>query len=63
MDFNEWLQYGEDNGYCSGQVCMTHAGVPLSDKEVDDDNGDFCIHIVRLGTPEDWDNDYFEEGE
>lgn len=61
-DFYDWLAYGVNNGYCSEQVCSTHAGVPLSDKEMDDDNGDFCIHVVRLGTPEDWDAE-FSEGE
>jgi hypothetical protein len=62
MNFDTWLQYGVDNGYCTDQVCMNHAGVPMSDKEMDDDNGDFFIHVVRLGTPEDWDAE-FSEGE
>jgi len=60
MDFNAWLQYGVDHSYCTDQVCMNHDGIPMSDKEMDDDNGDFCIHIVRLGSLEDWDDEYGE---
>lgn len=55
LSFEEWLEYGVSNGYCSPQVCATHAGLPLADGELDED--DFCIHVVRLGTEEDWQED------
>ena len=60
MTFDEWLKYGVDNGSCSEQLCETHAGLPLSPTEVqllDSDDGDFCINIVRLGTPETWETE------
>jgi len=59
MNFNEWLKYGVDHGFCSEQSCQTHAGIPMTQKEEEawDEGLDPCAHVVRLGTPEDWDND------
>lgn len=53
-DFDQWLDYGVKNGFCSPQVCATHAGIPSVDDEDATEDPDFCVHIVRLGTPEDW---------
>ena len=63
MDFDEWIQYGINNGFCSEQFCMTHAGVPSTEFEErlmdrEDWDPDFlCIHTVRLGNEKDWDKD------
>ena len=46
MTFDEWLQFGFENGWCGPDVCATHDGTPLSDEECDEDEP--CVHIVRL---------------
>ena len=57
LTFEEWYQYGVENGFCSPQFCNTHDGYPMHESEVDawDQGGDPCAHMVRLGTEEDWD--------
>jgi len=64
LGFDDWLAYGVDNGFCSQQVCANHAGIPLSDDEMDIENPDFCIHVVRLGNEDDWQReiDGYNEG-
>ena len=59
MDFDKWLRYGIDQGYCSEQVCSTHAGVPMSPTEDQlwDSGDDPCAHVVRLGTEKDWESE------
>jgi hypothetical protein len=57
LNFDQWLDYGVKQGYCSPQVCATHAGIPSVDDEDMSEDNDFCVHIVRLGTPEDWQSD------
>lgn len=59
MNFDEWLQYGIDNGFCSEQVCETHEGVPLTETEADlmENGTDVCLHVVRLGDEERWEAD------
>ena len=56
LDFEAWLQYGVDNGYCSEQFCSTHDAPPThpsEDKEWEK-GGDPCLHVVRLGSVDDW---------
>jgi hypothetical protein len=57
VTFDEWLKYGIENGYCSEQFCDTHDGPPMHESEEKswEEGGDPCMHMVRLGTPEDWD--------
>ena len=57
MSFDEWLQFGIENNYCSDQFCSTHDGFPLheSEEKVWEEGGDPCAHVVRLGSYEDWD--------
>jgi hypothetical protein len=57
MTFDEWLRYGIENGFCSDQFCNTHDGAPMheSEERLWDEGYDPCMHVVRLGTPEDWD--------
>jgi hypothetical protein len=56
MTFEEWLAFGVANGFCTEQVCDTHAGYPTTETEnrLFEVGVDFCIHVVRLGTPEMW---------
>lgn len=55
-NFDEWLQYGIENGFCSPQFCNTHDSMPMDETEERawDEGGDPCAHMVRLGTAEDW---------
>jgi len=46
MTFEEWLQFGYENGWCGPDVCETHDGLPVSNDEYNEDEP--CIHIVRL---------------
>jgi hypothetical protein len=56
MTFEEWLQYGIDNKYCSDQFCSTHDIAPMHNtEEIEwEDGGDPCMHVVRLGCVDDW---------
>ena len=56
MTFEEWLEFGIKNGYCSDQFCDTHDGPPMheSEEKAWEYGGDPCMHMVRLGTIEDW---------
>ena len=59
MTFDEWLEYGIKNNYCSQPVCETHDGIPLTDTELDlwDSGTDPCATVVRLGTWADWESE------
>jgi hypothetical protein len=44
-------------GYCTEQFCQTHAAMPTVEAEEqlwDEGDTDFCVHVVRLGSPADW---------
>ena len=57
MTFEQWLAYGVQHGFCSEQFCDTHDGGPMTEAEsaVWDAGFDPCRHMVRLGTPKEWD--------
>ena len=59
VTFDEWLTLGVALGYCTNQYCETHDGSPLHEtEEIAWEAGwDPCIHVVRLGTPGDWELD------
>jgi len=57
LSFEDWLAYGVEHGFCSPQVCATHAGWPSVDDEDMSEDNDFCVHVVRLGTEKDWQAD------
>ena len=63
MTFDEWLKFGIDNGYCTDQFCSTHDGGPMHESEelAWDRGDDPCLHMVRLGSYEDWDIGVQEE--
>lgn len=50
MTFEEWQQYGVDQGWSGPPVCSTHDGTPTSAAEDTefDDGYDPCLHIIRL---------------
>ena len=49
MDYNEWIQIGIKNNWCGPAVCYTHDGLPTSVQEEEEwEEGDPCIHIIRL---------------
>jgi hypothetical protein len=50
MTFDEWLQHGLDNKFCSEVFCLYHDGVPLSPEEEDEleEYGELCVSTVRL---------------
>ena len=57
MTFDEWLEFGVQNGYCSPQYCATHdvGFITPYEEQQFDDGYDPCVHVVRLGSLEDWD--------
>jgi len=60
LSFNEWLELGEKLGYCSSQYCTTHDLPPTIEEEEEEfsEGGDPCIHAVRLGSPDDWQQNF-----
>lgn len=49
MDFDEWAALGLEKGWVGPAVCYTHDGLPLTGDEEDEfDEGDPCVHILRL---------------
>lgn len=50
MTFQEWLEFGVAQKWCSKIVCTTHDVLPMSDVELDEwqAGGDLCIHGIRL---------------
>ena len=59
MDFDEWIQYGIERGFCSEQYCDTHDGFPYSPTEGEllKNGNNICIHSVRLGDEKWWELD------
>lgn len=50
LTFEEWANWGWEQGWCSPPVCVTHDGLPLSENEEEEllDGEDNCVHIIRL---------------
>lgn len=50
MDFEEWLQFGINKGWCGAPVCETHDGLPMTEDESTafESGEDPCIHIIRM---------------
>lgn len=48
MDFDLWLQYGIEQGFCGPPVCSTHDGIPTSEEEdLEWEEHDPCITVIR----------------
>ena len=49
MTFEEWLDYGQKQNWCSQIVCDTHEGIPMSSVELSEfEITDPCIHALRV---------------
>jgi hypothetical protein len=58
VTWDEWLDYGVRNRFCSEPVCGAHHRLPMTDTEVVDfeEGGDPCLPVVRLfGEPSEFD--------
>lgn len=49
-DFQEWMQHGVNEGWCTLPVCVTHDGLPMTDGEerLWEEGSDPCQHALRL---------------
>lgn len=49
-DYDEWIAYGHEKGWCSKIVCVTHTWVPMGSSEEEQfiDGFDPCIFAVRI---------------
>lgn len=50
MPFDEWLEYGITNKWCTRVVCSTHDGIPMTDAEETefDEGSDPCVYATRM---------------
>ena len=49
MNYQEWLDFGQENSWVGPAVCYTHDGLPTSEAEdAEWEENDPCIHILRL---------------
>ncbi len=50
MDFNDWLKYGIDAGFCGEGLCIQHEGTPFTADEVElfETGDDPCVPVVRV---------------
>jgi len=49
MDYDEWLDYGVENGWIGPAVCCTHDGLPLTlEEEEAFEDSDPCIFVHRV---------------
>lgn len=57
MTYDDWVEFGIANNYCSEPFCATHDNWPLHPSEEDElEQGyDPCHVMIRLGKMEDWD--------
>lgn len=48
--FDEWLQQGYRNGFCSPPICPDHDGIPMTfaEEQIAETDGEICVNIVRL---------------
>ena len=48
VDFDLWLKYGIEQGFCGPPVCYTHDGIPTSEEEdLEWEDSDPCIPVIR----------------
>lgn len=53
IDFEDWIEYGYDQGWISDVFCDTHDGTPWTDEEYQElekglDPCAFCIRVFHL---------------
>lgn len=49
-DFDLWLSYGMEQGYCGPPICPDHDGIPLSviEEEIVEEHGEICVPVIRI---------------
>ena len=57
LTFDQWIQYGIDNEYCSREYCDTHDAYPNDNREMLNElweysGGDHCMTVVALNSGE-----------
>lgn len=54
-----WLRIGIENGWISESYCSTHDWIePTPSEDLLNERGDdYCVFVVRLGSPEQWEDD------
>jgi hypothetical protein len=52
--FEQWIETGIKNNWCSEIVCWLHDGPPLTPDEQSqqDSGGDPCVYIARINDPQ-----------
>lgn len=54
LTYSQWINIGTQQGWCGPAVCYTHDGMPTTEAEDEEfQEGDPCIHILRLYENED----------
>ena len=50
MAFDDWMEFGIKQGWCTAPVCLTHDGEPTTVEEDAEfeEGSDPCIHIIRM---------------
>ena len=50
MNFDEWLELGQENGWASKGVCATHDLLPMTEDEEEffEEGEDPCIPAIRI---------------
>lgn len=50
MTFDDWMEFGIKQGWCTAPVCLIHDGEPTTAEEDAEfaDGSDPCIHIIRM---------------
>lgn len=59
LTFQQWIEYGIENEFCSNIFCNTHDGIPMAETEwvIFDEGQDPCQHAVRIGNEAEWESD------
>jgi len=49
LTLQQWIEIGIQQGWCGPSICITHDGLPMTSQEEEEfEEGDPCVHIVRL---------------
>lgn len=50
MDFDSWLRFGMEQGWCGPTVCSTHDGIPTTREQDEawESGDDLCVFVVRM---------------
>jgi hypothetical protein len=57
--YEEWLEFGIQNNYCSPPYCGTHNGYPSTETEQElwERGSDPCVVEMRLGNYDEWEEE------